>query len=1233
MAPKKKKRVTKKQKGIAKALLGIAEVKKLWTTISPGDWLALFQEVRPDLKFSMSNHTLIKCRCPYHEEATPSCNINFKKKFLKCFGCDKINMDLIDIFAKLQECSYTEAIIFIYTRFNLSDVLGTSVDDLNTYHRVAETKKLIAVASKKLLQAIIRKPDTPELSYCLPALEYLLKGRKIDREGLVDLPLGLYGKPLHLNEYIPDEWHLDVEKYLEDQQKMPYYGGILFWYNDTPGNISRFKLRRVNTRLAKDLNTPEQFEKLSFSQAQALISKDFVVFADEYYRESLGLYGIHKYSRLLGKSDTNCYITEGEFDIAGIMAAQDQKGTPDFMIMATGGKGATDFSMLAEYGVRTIWLVPDHPSKAGIKWVLSILRKKENFQALPGGTAFSIKVFTWPTEFRGFDLGEVMENQGYDTIVDILFRKRTSYFMNYIPWIRSLCNQELDLVKNKSQMALAELDTNDKSFGVASANLLDDKEKELQSIIIKYLEYVLVPLDKQSFVESYAIQESIDVSKLSKISSAMYALNTMPGVGKKISDAFEEKFSIAYYERQRHGNNIYAWSKEREEVVALPIRDTKMNDVISMYFGKTITEWFDLILGDNELYLNKCEDETALSATRIKRDNAAFMFSYALENIVHKAVNVGDLEVMAQGLHFKDLPGLITNPNTMYLVNGKKIFRGTYERDSGDLEWEKMSTIVADGVLFDNLSNQMRWSFVTDPSDLYAANQVDLNQTYENLITMLNGWKLQHHDVIVKYLACYIMSISIMRAIGDVNITYVTGESESGKTSLICGLLGGNHLNKHKIDSVLECAVMYNDASAAAMYQNMEGSGQLLVIDEAEVSKEHETDYDRRTQEIIRSLYSMPMGGVVVSRGGVTKDQRKDYMLRMPVLLGGINMPMDPTFLSRVLIVSTVKDKGRKDPLHHIQENFTAPEIEQLRRNVTIGLLPHLPKLMQIRDRLSKELPVRTKNIAYVSNRFLDGIVTGLAVYELLGFNAEDLYMEILAKYKERLEVIHGAKNKSELLNACLYAPRISYQNQDNVMTRASVRDLITGESANVLNNSGCGIYYLHEYKWIIIRWRQVQQAILNYHYTYAGISEALLRNEASSSAYVLSEVGKDKHQKIMTKLRLKIPDVKSEQEYTVLRYEYLIESEKAIKTFAEEIGNEESNRGSDGNSERGDGRDMPADRWIDGASEGPAYDSGDVETNPEPSGGDISSDTGCAAGVKPVTVASTMLEESFEIK
>jgi hypothetical protein len=1111
-----------------------AEIKKLWTAIPPQEWLSLLQELAPDGQWALKGQSQIVGCCPYHDENTPSFKLSIHKGMGKCFGaCEKYVYNPVNLVAKLRTCSTQEALIFLHGRFGLEGIIK-NIDTLNHYNQLQEMKKAAAIAMNALMSEVIR--DNPDhLKYCRPALDYIVKHRKIPMESLPNLPIGLLGKPEHLKAYIQDaSLHPMFDEYFAKYANSTYWGSIMFHYNDTPGSISRFKIRLID---AKFLKTLKNYDDISETDAGKCVQKELFYLDDQYNKGlgTTGVFGLYKYQRMIGQNDTNAYVTEGEFDVLSVMAAQDMNGSSDFILLGAGGKGTPDLGFLREYGIKSLWLVQDQVWKNGHDWVKTILGTKANFTLTGTVRPLMMKIFQWPAALQGGDLDEAVKLNGYPAVFEYIFKDRNSYFLNSVPWATQQCDEEISKIETEYDHVLSEMDISSETHQIQISNLRDERHGKIKDAILKWFRYIHDPSDKVSFTQKYAVERGVDVSQMSSVSSALYALNTAEGNVQKVKDALNEHLEMAYYEQCSSGARYWMWAKQREELVPILMTEKQLYEVISQYTGKDFISWFDNLLGDSPLYNEGLDDLPPIARELKKRKNAKVILERTMESLSSQPRNVNDLELLSQGVHYHDLPASLRQQNYIYFVNGKKIFRGKY-LPTGEIEWGTLGSVVDGPLLFTNLTATRKWSFVDDVTDLYSANQIDLKKVYQKLRTILDAWKFQHHDIVAPYLAAYIMSMTCMRAIGDVNITYVTGQKESGKSSLVQGLLGGYKTHLLKIPSMIEASVQAFNASAAAMYQSMDGVSHPYIIDEAEVSEGHNTSHDDKIKEIIRLLYQMHQGGVKVDRGSAS-GVNKEYFIKMPVVMAAINIPTDTTFLSRVFIINTEHDPGRQDPSEYIYSKFSEDELVTLRKENSLGLLPHIPEIIHRRSLLKQKLSLLTGKVAHVSNRFLDSILTPLAVYDFIGEDAEDLYRRILTGYKNQLESIHGAQNQSELLNACLYTNSIKITTEDNIQDYVSAKHLILRGEYNILNNNGSGVYYVEPLDAIVVVWRQAKYGILS-RSNFARTEDGALRERAAKNPFVYQEVTPAMAEVIKHELNLR--DVRSASEYTVLSVEYL---------------------------------------------------------------------------------------------
>ena len=1140
-----------KSSTVPKKLLSWGQMRDIWSAAPAQEWLEFFQQIAPDRKWSRNGPT-VSCTCPYHSENTPSMKLNFDKKLGKCFGCGKTVTDIIQFTSSLLGQQYMTALITVNNTFKLDAVIQEQSQEIAKQHDIEEMKKETAVAFGKLADEYVR--DHPDyLKYMDIGAAYLEKGRNVPMHLVSNLPVGILGKPEHVKKYISEGYHKSFDEYFKDAYHSCEAGSIVFWYNDSPGMISNFKIRKLGKVRSAVMGSNSDPFQLDPQAARNLVSKEYFVVKDTLKRP-IGVYGLNHYSRLISDSVTQAVITEGEFDALSVMVGQLKDGAvTDFPIFAGGGGAATSLSFLRDCWIRTLLVVTDTPGiKRGTEVAYNWMTSPDNHLGDAVNAPIEYKMFMWETDMSNVvgDLDDAMQHFGYAVVKQRIWDEVANNYLSELPWAQEMCSRAIKELDNRYE--------NDKqqAEGNALANLKAEHDTSVRKTLAYWLKAVWDNADKNTFIAGAKNFTGVDMTADdSSLYTKVNNLNTMLGAAKAVEKAFFEVASIPYYKTSKSTIEYTVYSRRHQETSTLQLnKNATSQTFLNKCVGMDLTEWMKLVL-HNAVTITpspeELEEKRFQGAPNVIRDEEIKRADSVMRLVLntHSATcdDLAQLVKVGQGIHYRD----IANNKHLYFVNGVDIYKGIFSPASGAaIEWVKLNDIRDGRYVFEPKIAE-RWSYtVNDVQDLYAGGSVNLHDVYELITKVLDGWLFENHDIMRRYVASWILSIPIQLAIQKVNVTFITGESTSGKTSFAQGLLGGSGKGINDIPSILEPANVVTDSSSAFIYQSASGSSALINIDEAET--EEGSEHNSRMQEIVKMLYSIPTGGSRIGRGTPSNEGALTYTLQAPVLCAAIKLPEDDIFLTRIMVIYTKKDYTRRNICNVLPEILNQQQAYDLRKAITTCLLSRIPAIMTRVSALESELS-KIQTDPPVTSRFIAAVSAALTIYEMCGTEEEphdpvELFKGLVTSNKSRLETVYTADAKSNLLDTVLFTRCVSaFAGPNNTVDKVSPRDMLVKgdrDSVTILNNSGCGVYCLLSRRWIVFYWRQIKTAILGpAHSQYRSSSEGSLRNMVSKNRYLVNGITKKKHAEITEALGL--VDAKTPTSYSVIDMAYLIDTEE----------------------------------------------------------------------------------------
>jgi DNA primase len=208
------------------------------------------------LKRSGRNHV---ARCPFHNEKTPSFNVNEDKQIFHCFGCG-VGGDIFKFIMQIETLPFPEAVRFLAERYGIM-LPQPSVQEENTGGTDGETlRKAMDAAVAHYHHALLETEEGRS------PLEYLA-GRGVTRESIDRFRLGY--SPAGGNALlsvlqkkgfsIPALEECGLVKRSEDGSRCydAFRGRVMFPITDIRGRTIAFGGRAMGDQQPKYLNSPE----------------------------------------------------------------------------------------------------------------------------------------------------------------------------------------------------------------------------------------------------------------------------------------------------------------------------------------------------------------------------------------------------------------------------------------------------------------------------------------------------------------------------------------------------------------------------------------------------------------------------------------------------------------------------------------------------------------------------------------------------------------------------------------------------------------------------------------------------------------------------------------------------------------------------------------------------------------------------------------------------------------
>ena len=1024
------------------------KLREFWGKISPADWLSVLQEHKPENNWALSGSTIKGC-CPYHNENTPSFVISLDKKQAKCFGaCDKYVWNPIQFYADISSSSYAHALQDLRKRFNIR-VSAAYAQNAQKVEDNDKLKRALFRAMHLEFTEALTQDDAPEYQYLHDSgLFTWLRQRQLPEETAHKWPVGVLPTRQRLMARLDEVGASDMKaaasSYLGTFLGAPGSGtGCEGWF-------AFFYCTSPSTIGRIKLRKPKTGKDVPY------------YFIDDEYADGFGWFGLNTFPHLRGKLQNHpLYVLEGEMDVLALVAHQEAEGRDDIFSIATSGKGEYDVTPAFEFGFNHIRAIPDN-DRSGRSWAVSVMSENSRVD----------RVFRW-NDPQVKDPDEAFRAWGFEITYDRV-TSESNYPRNY-EWCAEQLEQDLMSIDSTDVRRRNELAAR---YGQA---LHDDAERT-------------------AFLTEATQQEGIDRELV--IQDMSISEDTPEAFALRLEKQIASEY---YFMHEAQAGTLpvcRAWSNRKRVM-----RSFQLNS------PSCVMSTLELDLGNIESYIRTHLGEPDFLNFRMgpkgmpiryaptaKTQQVMHVCGQAVRSLASKATPREKLKEIGQGIHYiDDYEG---HP-TVFIVNGTKFFKGVVDGDQ--VTYTALDSPISDDFIF-RLAPDLWSSNIKTVDDISSGVHHDPAEVFNKVLDIMRiGWRFKNHELESQFMAADIMYTAVASFFGHMVMTDVTGESHSGKTSLM-QLIGGNEFGAYRL---CDSAIFIDDFTAAAVRQLMSGHCLRLLLDEFEDTDSMAAKTDKKAaavRDILNMIRSLVTGARSIR--GTAGGEHQDFHIKFPLTVGGIYTMREARDLNRFVHIRTHHIEGFNDPIVPIRTKYTIDEITKLRRGITLCWLPRVAQLQQAYADIQEEFADNATLPPGTYTRLKDNLMPAAAIMKMVGHDYKTFMTEFCKIKMEELLEQGATKESTNIWNSILHTP-VSLSNVESGRTGVSSVAKIIGNPnlGYLLNDADLGAYYLKEQKWLVVFWQKIVSGVLQRSNTYRGAQFPLrLKAVADGDSRVISK-------------------------------------------------------------------------------------------------------------------------------
>lgn len=1051
------------------------QLRRIWGDLTAPALVERLRQLQPHARWSASGHRITGC-CPYHDDRSPSFFIYLDRHYGKCFGCNAFVWNPVDLWAQVKGCDKVEALNDLKQSFGLKFLTASASTQLLAWERRQQVLREIVRLSHETMMDAINDPEAAHPAV-RNTVDWLLNVRKLSLTALPTFnmvgvlpPVGLIFDALDAaaereNSRRQAAGVTDLVQSLAADAKdtlnksAAWVGALVLQYDTAPSAIGRIKLRRA-------------------------ASRDFIFLGEE--GEELGFFGLSwaPYQHLLGPQQQyvpGIHVVEGEFDALTLMGQQlELHGGPQMVVAASGGNGsaAAIDELSGATGAEEVYLFGDAPEKNGNALIESWLENTEKLRA---------KVFCGWAEFPGAgDPDEAVLQYGIGPVTAaVLDLKNKTRFQTPQEW-----------VFDRASPQLSKLDPADvrQKIEVASG----------------WGRYLRNPHECDAYVEVCARAFDIPAASLKR---QIVALDEDESAFiQRLADVLRKEFQVLGQKASDNDRKIYLWSRAKKAITHIGLADdrgierelgTMLGPAYHFFSDKVgVPPFLEVhVRNDGSPYLQKFDA------------SCRWYYKQALLLMANEAPEYSESAKKAQGVHINrgERPAV-------YVVNGRAVYHGAFD-ETGALTWELLDAPIHGGYTFDVLSDEPAWmKSVACTDDLYRAQSIDLRDLYDRVHALLDrGWRFKHQQTSAQFLAAHIMAASVCAAFRRQPMVGIHGESQSGKSRLLSGLISGT---SHRDLHILSAATNMGTYTGAGVRQKMANTARPLALDEFE--DEGQGDKKSRAVNDILEMFRNLTGEDNVITYGSRSGQSVQQSLNMFVFVAAITKARKVQDANRIIMIDLNKGRDIDDPIEVVKRDFPPGYVDSVRADLEVALLPHIQKIGQVYEDIARYFAINGNRPSNMESRYVEALQPAMTVMRLVGLDEKKFLRDFAAAHSENLIDTKTHSESSLLMDWVFQSPQIPmYSDESGERLFLSLLQVLSKPGyRRRLNSLGCGLYFDETDEVLVVNWTTAMQTVLSRHHRYSKETSTYSVRETANRHTLAMKAGELERSGVLSRLR-----------------------------------------------------------------------------------------------------------------